>query len=174
MLPEKYPSKTGLLSEVDSQKRTNQEFLRTFPLHNGLNIPVIEQPPTRATTLRKPYQYCITIAQAKKMLADIKNLLNKDAITGQLQCDLICTKSIKFGIRLDFFLLACSPGLTSKGSGLSEQEWIRITSSAKTIFEAGLGECPEMYIEPWSDSKKFQAQFETYIMYQELVELHTS
>ena len=124
------------------------------------------QPEQGIKGLRKPYQFELPANTAKALVADLKVWLKP--YSKKLQCDLVDKKTVTYGIKLDIFLLGYKSGFTGDETGLKAQEWESITSRIRILLQSTLGENVLMYVDPWNETSKFQARFETYIKYSEL------
>jgi hypothetical protein len=84
------------------------------------------------------------------------------------QCFLVDRKSLVYGYRLHLFVLAFRPGLceVEDERGLDESEWKELTSKIKAHIYSFFP-LAEIYVEKWSNSRKFQLRWETYIQTRE-------
>lgn len=154
---------------LKTQEEINQEFRQTFQSNVG-EVTILMQPRHTTPGLRKPYEYELPVADARALVKELKDYLKANGNEGKaLQCDLVDTKSVKYGMRLNVFLLGFRPGLTGEPEkGIYQHEWDRIWNGLIAIIKAQLGENVSVYVEPWSDKEKFQLRFETYIKFTEL------
>lgn len=124
----------------------------------------------RPKGLRKPYEYILGTKDCKALLEELKFLKAYEK-EDKFQFSGVTKKSVSKGIRFDLFLLAYKKGLCGvEKEGTSEAEWNEVCEKVQQILFKYLGEDALMYAEPYSDDDKFQARFETYIMYKELTE----
>jgi len=124
-------------------------------------------PPAIPTTLKRPYQYQAPMAVVLKLQKDIKSITTP--YSKQLQCLLAETKPVKYGVRYSVWFLGYHAPLSGGSTGISKKEWAKLTADTVKAL-ATVCPDPQMYIEPYNKTRKFQARFDTYIMYSEMAE----
>lgn len=148
-----------------NQEQTNQAWKQTIQPERGPSITILV-PPVRNSGLRKPYQYQTTTAEFRKLKQDAKTIAEQ--FGNNLQCAGVDSKPVTYGARLDIFLLGYKPGHTGTTTGVTRAQWEKVTTELCDRLKQSLGEDIAVYIEPWTAERKFQARFETYIMFEEL------
>lgn len=147
-----------------SQATVNEKWKQKFQSNVGEIVMLV--PPKRQSGLRKPYDFVAPMAEVAALVKDVKTILQPYA-NGRLQCGHVATKSASRGRKFSVFLLGYKPGFCGTPDGISAADWESVASTVKSRIANTLGDC-EMYIEDWNPDHKFQARFETYIMYQEM------
>jgi len=107
------------------------------------------------------------MAELAALIKDVKGILACYS-RPQVDCARLDTKALSRGRRFDLFLLGYS--LNKRGSyvsGISEDDWLDVTNRLRDRIDSTLGEC-DMLVEAWSATSRFQARFETYVMYSEM------
>ena len=149
---------------MPTQKEINEAWQVECAGPAGLTLGVLVQPKQGDPTLRKPYEYTLDIADFRNLDNQIKALI-KPYGKNKLQCDLVETKSVKYGQRLGVFLLGYRPGLCGDPSeGITKVEWEDLQAELTALLSLFLPGC-KPYFEKWNKSSKFQARFDTYIMF---------
>lgn len=123
-------------------------------------------PPQRNSGLRKPYQYKTTTAEFRGLKQGLKIIASQ--FGDNLQCDLVDSKPVTYGARLNCFLLGYKPGYTGGNTGVTCDQWGKVTTELCARLKQSLGDDVLVYVEPWTAERKFQARFETYVMFSEL------
>lgn len=150
-----------------NQQQANDRWQQTFPSNIG-EITLLVPPARENTGLRKPYQYKLSIAKGRQLIKNLKVAVAPFA-PFKLQCTLIDSKAVKYGVRLGIFLLGHVPGACGNpAEGITEEGWKKVTETVTALLAAKLEDAC-LYIEDWTPDKKFQARFETYIAYAELL-----
>lgn len=103
--------------------------------------------------MKHPYKYLCNIQDVISRVANMKKLLEINS----LQCNLVVTKQISKGCRLDIFLL----GDRNTTAGY----WNKITRDIQEQLTHLLGDKAIMYKDEYTTDRKFQARFTDYIMY---------
>jgi len=121
--------------------------------------------------LPRPYKYELSIAQAKKLVKDLKAIC--EPYKKKARYASIDTKAITKGYRLSIFILATEPELKPAWvnyEGMNENEWnelnhklmARLTGALETNY------IPELQTEPWTVQSNFHTVGSLYIKYKEL------
>lgn len=147
-----------------NQQQSNQAWQQEAQTNVGSVTFLV--PPQRNSGLRKPYQYKTTTADFTRLKTELKTISTQFGF--RLQCDLVDTKPVKYGSRLDCFLLGYAPGYVGGLRGITREEWEKITTELCARLKQSLGDDVSVYVEPWTAERKFQARFETYVMFAEL------
>lgn len=121
----------------------------------------------RPEGLRKPYEYVLSMKEVEALCDELRAGL-KDAESKGFQCSLVSRKGLTKGIWLSFFLLGYRPGFGT--AGVSPTLWGETVRVVQRLLTKYLGKDARVYAEPYSNDKKFQARFETYIMFGEFCE----
>lgn len=121
------------------------------------------------TKLPKPYKFQMTIAETQRLIADYNHLCTAYAYLGKRMFTQYPprprTKPVKYGIRLDCWLLALKLEDFGPDRGCTKEEWQKLVDALRAFFAERLpGSKP--YSEDWSHRKP-QFSFETYIRYSE-------
>lgn len=132
----------------------------------------------RPEGLKKPYEYVLPTAKAKKLYDDLAKLFKglemgygkkRDAEGDKLQCAGPSKKSVSQGMRLNVFALGYTYGLCGEeGEGCSQEFWEDLCEKFQDTLVKYLGPDALIYAEPYSKEEKFEARFETYIMFKEM------
>jgi hypothetical protein len=120
----------------------------------------------RPDGLRKPYEYVLPMKRAKELSEELRAGL-KDSHEKGFQCSLVERKGLASGIRLHVFVLGYKPGLCGANDGVSPALWGETVRGVQRLLTGYLGKDARAYVEPYSNDKKFQLRFETYVMYEE-------
>lgn len=142
--------------------RSNQEWEKQYG-KPGMEVTLLV-PPKRQTKLPKPYQYELSVGKGRSLIEEIKKICAP--FRNKLQCVLIEKKLLSRGVRIDVFLLGFCPGFCGDDMGVTKEEWDNITSLISKELEI-LPDVP-LYVEDWSNERKFQLRLETYILFSEL------
>ena len=146
---------------------SQKEHLHEIPTHIGTITVIGTVRKNRPAGLRKPYEYSLSIkdseALVKEMRAGIKGVRG-------FQCAGVGKKGLARGIKLDFFLLGYRPGLCGDDEeGVSREVYGKTVGALQQALTKYLGKDARVYAEPYSLKKKFEARFETYIQFSEMV-----
>lgn len=149
---------------MPDQKDINAAWLQSLDSNAGKITMLV--PPKRIASLRKPYDYELPARECREMLQEAKAILKPfDTL---LQCKLVDSKPTKYGCRVNLFLLGYRPGYCGEATrGLTVEQWQEATDKLRVHLVASLPDAM-IYIDPWSSEKKFQARFETYVLFPEL------
>lgn len=147
---------------MKTQQETNAEWTRTVPSNIG---PIgILVPPQSNSGLRRPYHYERSIGECRSLEMDLKSIMS--GFKQKLQCALLDLKAVKYGRRVQIFALGYRPGLCGdEHVGITDDQWQEFAGAIASRLRQSLGDEVSVYVEPWSDTKKFQLRFETYILY---------
>ena len=148
---------------MPDQTNLNAMWRQTFNSNIGIITMLVA--PKRASTLRKPYQYSMPAKQCRQLTQTINTVLK--AFSG-LQHAGMDAKRTKYGCRLNIFALGYRPGYTGDQSGIDANQWASCTQQVLDALKQTLGDDVALYVEPWSATNKFQARFETYVLFPEL------
>lgn len=160
--------------------KKNQQFIREVPSNVGtLGIIVTERKKCPAG-LKKPYEYVAKKAAIDKLFKNINGEIEKQEnehpssdsrynSSAKFQVLMIRKKPVTMGIRFTLFLLGYTVGATGDTTGCSKKDWYALTKMVQKELKSALGKDAKMYVEPFSKANKFQARFETYIAYKELM-----
>jgi hypothetical protein len=115
--------------------------------------------------IRKPYEYVATQAAVDNYVQQLRDMkqFEKD---GKLQMFFVQRKGLTRGIRLEFSMLGFNKGLVGDTRGLHSNEWDILVETVQQLLHSFLGKDALLYAEPWNDTSKFQARFETYILFE--------
>lgn len=118
--------------------------------------------------LRSPYQSAISAAEFYSLHKEIKDYLKPYA--KKLQCAGVDYKSIRYGARLNIFLLGYRPGYVGDISGITIEEWnlitLHITELLQTTFKGQINK-HEIIKGDWSANSKFSFDFQRYVYFTE-------
>lgn len=126
--------------------------------------------------LKKPYEYILPIAEFIALFNELHNFLEPKTLPcefskkpkpkpqGIYQCSGVRKKAISKGSRINIFVLGWA---YDSVSGATEEQWKETCDFIQNTLHKYLGEDANIYAEKFSKTEKFQARFETYIMYQE-------
>lgn len=146
---------------MKTQQQMNAEWTRTVQSNVG-QVTLLVPPPVE-TQLRSPYQYERSLTECRSLRLDLKNTAAE--FKPRLQCALVETKAVTYGMRFSIFALGYRPGFCDGQEGLTIDQWYDFSNRIISRLRLSLGEDVSVYVEPWSGSKKFQLRFETYIKY---------
>lgn len=140
---------------------------------DGLEIQYIEiSRQNRPKNLPKPYEYVLSIAKTNALVEKLKKFLDPKEVpndfaknpkpkpNGIYQFAGVRKKNISKGIKINVFVLGNSDEAT-------KEQWDETCKFVQDQFYKYLGKDAEIYAEKFSETRKFQARFETYIMYKE-------
>lgn len=151
----------------------NDKFIKKVKVdtHIGeLELGIISTERTnRPKGLKQPYEYILPLAKATKSLRDLKKFLNSQD-EAKFQCCGLFTKAVSKGIRVSVFILSYNIDHSVDKTGCTETEWNELTKETQEKLFAILGKDAEMYIEPFTKERKFQARLQTYIAYKEMLQ----
>lgn len=144
------------------------QFLHNIDTNIGTIQIIATTRVNRPVGLRKPYEYVVSIKRFKKHFDKINKVFENIKEGETFQHAGIWKKSISKGIKLDIFMLGYAIGSCGNNSGVTEKQWNETINKIQKQITYLLGEDAQMYVEPYCDNKKFQARFQTYIMYTEM------
>jgi len=110
--------------------------------------------------LRKPYEYVVSIKKGLELYTALFKYLKKQEKTGRFQCCGVSKKALAKGIRL--FVLS------DYANAPMQIEWEEFCEKVQKILFRHLGQDAKIYADPYTTTDKFQARYETYILYKEL------
>lgn len=152
----------------------NQQHLHNVPTNVGEVTLIHVARQNRPAGLKKPYEYVLSIEQVNALFDELKALIKPGNSKG-LQCAGLWKKATTKGIRLNVFCLGFRVGLCGdhpdNARGVTAEYWTEICEGIQNILQKFLGEDAKIYAEPYVENEpamghhKFQARFETYIMY---------
>ncbi len=158
----------------------NEDYLVDVPTNIGTITVIDVKRKNVPAGLKKPYEYISSLPDVNNHYNKIKDYLkdkddsrkkNLHPVPGKLQYASIDRKVVTKGIKLTVFLLGYSPRSTGDITGVTKDQWNAIVKQTQKLLFDFLGPDAEMYVEPFSTDDKFQARFETYVMYSELKDL---
>jgi hypothetical protein len=146
------------------QEDINMEWWKEFDANVG-RVTMLIQPRHVTPGLRKPYEWLLQWDEVDATILHLRGIANNHK--ARLQCDLVKSKSLAFGKRVEIFLLGYRPGFCGDdGKGVTQEEWSTIGDKVRLALRYLDGAKP--YIEPWSADKKFELRFEAYIAIKEM------
>lgn len=147
----------------------NSEHLVTVQSSVGPLVFIQTARKNRPKGLRKPYEYVLTNKQITSLYQALRTYLNHLDDTPAYQHAGADKKGLSKGIKLDIFILSYAPDHRSPGEGVTEQQWDTACGHVQGLLFDALGPDAKMYIDDYSTERKFQARFEAYIHYKELL-----
>ena len=144
------------------------EHLHDIPTSVGImTVIATSRRSGRPLGLKKPYEYVLPFAQTRAIVKDLATGLEARGGEDLFQCVLVEWKPLKNGIRLHLWVLGFRPGLCgpSEHAGVSRENWDNTCKFLQDTLFRYLGEDARMYSEPYSEDRKFQLRFDTYVMY---------
>lgn len=122
----------------------------------------------RPKGLRKPYEYVLFVEKAKSLYNDLNALFKEKEPAYQIAT--VWKTGLTRGMKLKVFCLAYRPGFCGPGEGgVNREDWEATCRAIQDVLIKYLGEDAAIYADRYSDDEKFQARFETYIAYEELL-----
>jgi len=146
---------------------SQKEHLHEIPTSIGPITVIGTERKNRPAGLRKPYEYVVPLTAAEALVKELRSGL-KDAEGKGFQCSLVSRKGLTRGIKLEIFLLGYRPNLCGDPTGVSPALYGETVRLVQRTLNKCLGMDARMYAEPYSNDRKFQARFETYIMFEEM------
>lgn len=150
---------------------SNKEHLHNIETNVGTVTIIQTVRKNRPTDLRKPYEYKVPATKCQKLLKELSDFL-KPLENRFFQYAGAWYSPCKYGIRFNLFLMGYSKGLcgpNDKRAGVTPTNWKKTCNFVQNKLFKYLGKDARMYHEPYSTTDKFQARFETYIAYSELL-----
>ena len=136
-----------------------KEFVKEIPTNIGV-VEIIEiSRKNRPLGLRKPYEYLLPRAKFENKYKKLQNYCKTNA-NGFQHLD-IWQKGLTKGTRITFFAL-------SHADDVSKKQWNGVCAEVQKLLQNMLGPDAKMYVEPWNKENKFQAQYEAYLMFEEM------
>jgi hypothetical protein len=148
--------------------QTGPEFKRDIPSNVGIITVLVTERQNRPAGLRKPYEYILPCAIAERKYKAIRDFL-KEHGEEKFQCSYASKKGLSRGMKFNLFLLGYSPALCGPDKRCTREEWEQAVVKTQEMVHDMLGPDARMYIDSFDPNKKFQARFETYIAYEEMI-----
>jgi len=146
------------------QSDINAEWHKELDSNVG-KIGLLVQPRQVTPGLRKPYEWVLKTHEAYALSRSLIKLAKIER--SACQCTLVETKSLRYGIHLSLFFLSCPPGWFKEYTGHTALQWTSLGEALKFTLTPLAG--AKVYIEEWSDKKKFQIRFDAYIAAEEMI-----
>lgn len=120
--------------------------------------------------LKQPYEYILPVEKVKKFQMELNDLLRPYKTICQHAG--VSSKTISFGIKLNVFVLAYTPGLcgSSRDVGVRRSAWRQLCRDLQALVSSYLGKDAKIYADSYSMDEKFQARFQCVIAYSEMRE----
>lgn len=133
----------------------------------------LEQPKQGDPTLKRPYQFVLPIKKCAALFESLRGYFEElyQKKPRILQCPNVARKSVKCGMRMNVFMLGYAPGFIGDESGCSFEQWRAINEIVWSMIQEVVGEDYQIlpYVEDWTKERKFQARWETYFKYTEML-----
>ena len=144
-----------------TQEETNQSWKQTLT-GKGISVEILQPPSQKRKGLRYPYTRTSTTKKVLAFKAKMKEMskLYQDI---KLQCFSITIERKTYGWKVGGFLLGYKPGLCGTPEGILKEEWEKLAQDLTALLSKLTGEPESVYMEPWSDTSKFQIRWNNYL-----------